>query len=294
MIHWKLFTKAEKWPEILQNTFFDKPPERVEGRQLRVCFVGHSTFLIQTEGLNILTDPIWSQRASPFINFGPKRYSEPGIHLKDLPPIDLILISHNHYDHLDMPTIQKVHARDKSAIITPLGNDVLINSYNPHIDVQTLDWYQSIDFNKSTTIHLMPSQHWSGRKLIDRNKALWGAFVITTPAGNILFAGDTGYGDGYIFRELRKKFISFKLALLPIGTYEPRWFMKYSHMSPDEAVAACIDLGEPNALGMHIKTFQLGDEDYDDPSNRLKLALSAKMINAEKFRILDFGEALYY
>jgi L-ascorbate metabolism protein UlaG (beta-lactamase superfamily) len=288
-IRWKMTSKGKQWPNERQQQLSDSPPQRVEGNLLRVSFVGHSTMLIQTQGLNIITDPIWSNRASPFKWVGPSRYNDPGTTFEKLPPIDIILISHNHYDHLDIPTIKKIWRRDRPRIFAPLGNDIAIQSEDPSIHAQTLDWNQSIVIDEKASIHLMPSQHWSGRGFSDRNKALWGAFVIATTSGNIYFCGDSGY-EKNIFRKTLERFASFRFAMLPIGAYEPRWFMKYAHMNPEEAVLAYKDLGEPYTAAMHFETFRLTDEGFDDPRNLLREACLKHGVNPEKFRALKLGE----
>jgi L-ascorbate metabolism protein UlaG (beta-lactamase superfamily) len=290
VIRWKMTSKRKQWPDQSQNQLLNLPPQRVEGKLLRVSFVGHSTMLIQTQGLNIITDPIWSNRASPFKYFGPTRHNDPGITFEKLPPIDIILISHNHYDHLDIPTIKKIWNRDRPRIIAPLGNDISIQSEERSIHVDTLDWNQAIVIDENITIHLMPSQHWSGRGFSDRNKALWGAFVIATTNGNIYFCGDSGY-EKNIFRKALEHFGSFRFAMLPIGAYEPRWFMKYAHMNPEEAVQAYKDLGEPYTAAIHFETFQLTDEGFDDPSNHLMEACIKHGVDPQKFRALKSGEA---
>jgi L-ascorbate metabolism protein UlaG (beta-lactamase superfamily) len=291
LIRWKMMARAKPWPKRIKKIEkMDIPPRQVKGNGLRSCFVGHSTILIQTQGLNILTDPIWSRRASPFKWFGPKRLSVPGIAFEHLPKIDLILISHNHYDHLDLKTILRIWSRDHPRIITPLGNDTIIQSRYKAIPVETLDWHQSISFNKNVTIHLEPVQHWSARGILDKNKALWGAFVIETRGGNIYFAGDTGYGDGHFFRDTLKRFGGFRLALLPIGAYEPKWFMNYAHMNPEEAVLAHKDLGEPYTAAIHFQTFKLGDEGHNDPKTVLIQSLRKHHVHKKKFRALDIGE----
>lgn len=291
VLYWKLTSKQKHWPKKAGEMVADAPPERIEGNQLRVSFVGHSTMLIQTQGLNIITDPIWSVRASPFRYLGPKRHSKPGIPFKKLPPIDLILISHNHYDHLDIATLEKIWKRDRPRIIAPLGNDTVIHREAPSIEVETLDWHESISVDQNISIHLAPAQHWSARSFSDRNKALWGAFVISTPAGNIFFCGDSGYGTGDIFRKTLEQFGSFRFAMLPIGAYEPRWFMQYAHMNPDEAVLACKDLGEPYTAAIHLETFRLGDESMHDPREVLAAACQKFKVNPERFRALKIGEA---
>lgn len=290
LIRWKMTSKRKQWPHQSQNHLFDSPPPRVEGELLRVSFVGHSTMLIQTQGLNIITDPIWSKRASPFKFCGPKRYNTPGIKFEKLPPIDIILISHNHYDHLDISTIKKIWYRDRPKIIAPLGNDFIIQSKDPSISVEVVDWNQKIPFNKNVNIHLTPVQHWSGRGLMDKNKALWGAFVIETTHGNIFFCGDTGY-EKNIFRNTLKRFGSFRFAMLPIGAYEPRWFMKYAHMNPEEAVLAYNDLGQPYTAAIHFETFRLTNEGYAEPRSHLSEACIKYGVVLQKFRALKIGEA---
>ncbi|MBA2369387.1 MAG: MBL fold metallo-hydrolase [Candidatus Protochlamydia sp.] len=289
-MYWKLTSKPKLWPNG-HKTSIDSPPARVEGSQLRISFVGHSTMLIQTQSLNIITDPIWSFRASPFKFFGPKRYSKPGIPFNKLPPIDLVLISHNHYDHLDVATLKKIWKRDHPRVIAPLGNDAVVHCKAPEIDVETLDWHGSIPITPKLIIHLTPTQHWSARNLLDRNKALWGAFVILTEAGNIFFCGDSGYGSGELFRKMHANFGPFRFAMLPIGAYEPRWFMNYAHMNPVEAVMACKDLGEPYSAAIHIETFRLGDEGMNDPRQILAAACQKFNLDTNRFRALRIGEA---
>lgn len=290
VIRWKMTAIRKEWPNKKQNQLLDSPPQHMEENLLRVSFVGHSTMLIQTQGLNIITDPIWSNRAGPFKWFGPTRYNDPGIPFEKLPPIDIILVSHNHYDHLDIPTLKKIWSRDRPGIIAPLGNDISIQSEDPSILVYTLDWNQAIAIDEKVTIHLMPSQHWSRRGFSDRNKALWGAFVIKTTSGNIYFCGDSGY-EKNIFRETAECFGSFRFAMLPIGAYEPRRFMKYAHMNPEEAVLAYKDLGEPYTAAIHFETFRLTDEGFNDPRNLLMEACIKHGVNPQKFRALKLGEA---
>ncbi|MBA3816367.1 MAG: MBL fold metallo-hydrolase [Parachlamydiaceae bacterium] len=289
-IRWRLISKRKGWSQVRQNQLFDLPPQRVEGDLLRVSFVGHSTMLIQTQGLNIITDPIWSKRTSPFKYLGPSRYSDPGVVFENLPPIDIILISHNHYDHLDIASICKIWNRDRPRIITPLGNDVCIHSKDNSIKVEVLDWYHEISIDENVKIHLMPSQHWSRRGLNDKNKALWGAFVIETTQGNIFFCGDSGY-EKSLFSNILERFGSFRFAMLPIGAYEPRWFMKYAHMNPEEAVLAYKDLQEPFTAAIHFETFRLADEGFDDPRNHIRDACIVHKVDLNKFRALKVGES---
>jgi L-ascorbate metabolism protein UlaG (beta-lactamase superfamily) len=288
-IKWRLKKNPRPWPKKLNNKQFDIPPERVYGNELRVSNVGHVTFLIQTQGLNILTDPVWSQRASPVRFAGPKRVIDPGIKFDNLPPIDLVLISHNHYDHLDIATIEKLWQKFKPRIITPLGNDTIIKSAGNQINVQGYDWGDSVIINGNLKIHLDPAQHWSARGIFDRDKALWAAFTISSSSGNIYFVGDSGYGGGRYFKAAKEKYGSFRLALLPMGAYDPRWFMEYAHMDPEEMLKAHIDLGAPYTIPSHYHVFQLTDEGYGEVLEKFETAKKQLSIS-EKVKLLDVGE----
>lgn len=288
---WRREAQRAIWPVAVENKPYAKPVARVEGDAMRVTFIGHATYLIQTAGMNILTDPFFSERASPWQFMGPKRVRKPGITLEDLPKIDLILVSHNHYDHLDTRALQKIWKRDHPRIVTPLGNDAIIGNGTGIRNIDTLDWGQSIDAG-AAHISLEQAYHWSARGLYDRKKALWGAFIIRTAGGQIYFAGDTGYRDGRIFKEAGMKYVAFRLALLPIGAYEPRWFMADSHMDPTEAVEAHQSLHSAFSLGMHYGTVQLTDEGIDAPVAELEAALDQKNIRRESFIAPDIGEVI--
>lgn len=289
-LKWQISTKHPAWPEHVDNVYQDIPPESVEGSDLLVTFIGHATALIQTQGLNILTDPVWALRASPFSWIGPKRVSDPGLPIDKLPKIDLILVSHNHYDHLDLDALQTLWEKDHPKILVPLGNDTIIHSYDPNIQVDALDWGKACKIKDDLLVYLEPAQHWSGRTLLDKDDALWGSFVIQTPSGNIFFAGDTGY-DQKLFSGIKEKFGSFRLALLPIGTYEPRWFLSYAHMGPDDALRAFKDLGEPYSMAIHFGTFHLSDEPYEKPMNDLNQELIKEHVPQGKFRALFNGQS---
>jgi L-ascorbate metabolism protein UlaG (beta-lactamase superfamily) len=290
VLKWYATRERQPWPEYSELPGTDKPPERVAGNRLRISFVGHVTLLIQTQGLNILTDPVWSERASPFTWIGPKRVHPPGIRFADLPPIDLVLISHNHYDHLDLATIERLWHRDHPRIITPLGNDTLIHERIPAARVETGDWGEQVTITPALTVHLEPMHHWSARSPWDRNRALWAAFVLATPGGAIYFVGDSGYGDGDNFRAARAKYGSFRLAMLPIGSYDPRWFMADHHMNPEEAVRAWDELGKPPLLPIHYRTFQLADTAYAKPLQDLHTAMEQAAVPSGRIRPLMAGE----
>lgn len=289
VLHWHLKRQTDHWPNKVLNKFSDCPPQLVDGNDIRISFVGHVTFLIQTQGINILTDPVWSKRASPFHFIGPKRIKNPGIEFKNLPPIDAVWVSHNHYDHLDISTLRKLWKYHKPRIITPLGNDTIMQKAG--ISSEAYDLWQCVCLAETINLHLYPMLHWSARGLFDKNKALWAAMVLETPAGNIYFVGDSGYGDGFYFRQAQEKFNSFKAALLPIGAYEPRWLTGEVHMSPLEALKAQQDLGNPLMIPMHYDTFPLADEGYNQALLHLEQGL--KDFPNSNVKILEVGEHIY-
>ena len=282
-LKWQLTQQKSPWPNKVELKQTDTPPKMVD--KIRISYVGHVSFLIQTEGVNILTDPVWSKRASPFSFIGPKRVIKPGINFKDLPKIDVILISHNHYDHLDLKTIQQLWYKFKPKIIVPLGNDTIIKNFDSNIEVRAYDWGDNIKINKNLAINLEPMQHWSARGMFDKNHALWAAYVIASKNnGNIYFIGDSGYSS--YFKEALVKYKEFKLALLPIGAYQPRWFMKYAHMDPEDAIQASKDLGLPYTIPSHYDVFSLADEPYNDALNKLLGALKSTKHN---FHVVKVG-----
>ena len=289
---WEVITSsAPSWPRF-DSIATDKPPPRVRGSKLRASFVGHASVLIQTQGLNILTDPVWSERASPVSWAGPKRIQPAGIAFADLPKIDIILISHNHYDHMDLDMIQALWRRDRPLILTPLGNDVILAGHDAAIESVALDWGDSHSFSDAIKITLEPMFHWSTRwGAIDRNKALWGAFVVETAAGAIYFVGDSGFHGGRYYKQARAKYGGFRLALLPIGTYYPRWFFGYHHQDPREAVAAHRLLNASHSLGIHFGTFDLSLTPYAEPARRLRQAAQANNLAPNIFRALKPGQS---
>jgi L-ascorbate metabolism protein UlaG (beta-lactamase superfamily) len=280
-----------EWPAWAPSPFADQPPARVEGGALRVSFVGHASVLLQTAGLNILIDPVWSDRVSPLSFVGPKRVNDPGIAFDALPPVDVVLVSHCHYDHLDIATLSRLAARHRPRVITPLGNDTIMRAHDPAIRAEAYDWGNRVDLGGGASAELAPMRHWSARHMFDRNKALWASFILATPAGRIYHVGDSGYGEGAHFRSARERHGPFRLAILPIGAYEPRWFMRDQHMNPEEAVAAFRDCGAEVALAHHHGTFHLTNEAIDAPARTLAAALRAAEIAPERFRVLQPGEA---
>lgn len=281
---------SSKWPAWAPRGHADTPPARVEGAALRLSFVGHASVLIQTGGHNILVDPVWSTRVSPFGFVGPRRVNDPGVAFDALPPIDTVLVSHCHYDHLDVLTLSALAAAHAPRVITPLGNDTIMRAYDRAIAAQAHDWGDRVDLGSRVSVTLAPMRHWSQRQILDRNKALWSAFIIEGPAGRIYHVGDSGYGDGVHFRRARERHGPFRLAILPIGAYEPRWFMRDQHMNPEEAVRAFLDSGAEMALAHHHGTFQLTNEAIDAPVTALAAALAEQGIAAERFRVLKPGQ----
>jgi L-ascorbate metabolism protein UlaG (beta-lactamase superfamily) len=291
LLRWWAGRGRAKWPERVENTHADAPPTRVDGAGLRISFVGHATLLLQTGGLNILTDPVWSERVSPFSFAGPKRVNDPGIAFDKLPPIDVVLVSHGHYDHLDLDTLSRLAARHGARVITPLGNDTIMRWHDPLIRAEAHDWHDRVVLSDRVAVTLAPMRHWSARGVLDRNKALWAAFVLETPAGRVYHVADSGYGEGHHFRAGRERYGPFRLAILPVGAYEPRWFMRDQHMNPEESVRAFQDCGAELALAHHFGTFQLTDEAIDAPRDALVAARAAAGIAPDRFRLMEVGEA---
>ncbi len=278
-----------KWPSLFPSPFAGaKPAERVAG--LSITLVGHASFLVQSAGLNLLVDPVWSARASPLRFAGPKRVNPPGVAFEDLPPIDTILLTHNHYDHMDMASLGRLWRRHRAPVVTPLGNDAILRVGHPDMAVTVMDWHDRHAISADVAVTLVPVQHWSARRLNDRRMALWGAFLLHTPAGMVLHIGDTGFGDGGTFRDIRARYGAPDFAVLPIGAYEPRWFMKAAHMNPEEAVQAMGLLGARQALGHHWGTFQLTDEAVDAPARDLVAARAAAGVTEADFRAMRPGE----
>jgi L-ascorbate metabolism protein UlaG (beta-lactamase superfamily) len=284
-LKWMATRKRGAWREWVDAPYGSRPEATVGDGRVRVTFVNHATMLIQMDGVNILTDPIWSDYTSPIDGVGPKRHRPPGIRFRELPKIDHVLLSHNHYDHLDLPTLHRLRVRHAPHMITMLGNAALLRR-NALAGASELDWWQSLPIGNGITITAVPSKHFSARALSDRNATLWGGFVISGPSGNVYFAGDTGWGSH--FAQIAERFSPIRLAILPIGAYQPRWFMKPAHISPDEAVEAHQVLGASTSVAMHFGTFQLADDAELQPVEDLRTALDAN--GNPRFWILDFGE----
>lgn len=288
VLRWRLLGKRNPWPKVVPAKVNVRPPGETE--TLHVTAIGHASLLVQLPGCNILLDPVWVERASPFRRVGPRRRNPPAVALADLPPIHIILLSHNHYDHMDLQTIETLWGTHHPQIFSPLGNDGVLHRVAPHIPVTTGDWWESLSFSEQIKITIVPSYHWSSRSLGDRRMALWGGFIIQTPAHTIYFAGDTAYRDGKIFGEIRARFAPISLAILPIGAYDPRWFMETQHCTPEEAVRIAQECGARQMLGVHWDTFPLTDEPFREPEQRLVAAAEAASLPAGRFIALQPGD----
>jgi L-ascorbate metabolism protein UlaG (beta-lactamase superfamily) len=293
---WIFGTDWPEWPEVMNVAPGTPPATLVPKGSLSVTPVGHATFLIQMDGINILTDPIWSERCSPVSWAGPKRHRKAGIRFEELPPVDVVLVSHNHYDHLDLPTLKRLAEKGVPRSIIPLGNlDLIQNTGIPRTD--ELDWWQSVRLSPDVTVTLVPAQHFSARTLWDRNKTLWGGFVVSGPSGNVFYAGDTGYGPH--FREIARRFSPFRVALLPIAPFRPKQSkdtltLHYSsvHMGPEAAVQAHLDLGAQVSIAAHFQVFQLGADGFNDAVNELASTLRERDLKSDAFLTPVLGQAI--
>ncbi|WP_078708017.1 MBL fold metallo-hydrolase [Consotaella salsifontis] len=283
LLRWRFKHKRAQWPDHFPGLPTDRPPARVSGGAARLSFVGHASFLLQTGGLNILLDPLWSERCSPFDNVGPKRRNAPGIAFDDLPAIDVVCVSHSHYDHMDASTLKRLHARFSPRFLTPLGNDALIRGFCPSAKVEAHDWLARVPLNGDVALTFEPTHHWGARGVFDRSMTLWASFAFETPAGFIYYVGDSGFFGGANYRAARQRHGPAKLAVLPIGAYAPRFFMAPQHQDPDEAVRAARFLEAELSIGSHWGTFQLTDEPIDEPPARLSAALARWSVAPERF-----------
>ncbi|MGL4636491.1 MAG: MBL fold metallo-hydrolase [Beijerinckiaceae bacterium] len=282
LLKWQFGGGKESWPTQFPSAFADKPPADVA--DLRVTLVGHASYLIQVNGKNILMDPVWVERASPYQFAGPKRVNAPGIAFDDLPRIDAVLLSHNHYDHMDVTTLIRVMKRFNPQMIVPLGNDTILRAADPvFAKIGSYDWGNTVVLSEKVKVTLEPTLHWSARGLSDRSMALWANFVIESAAGNIYACGDTGYDANSIFPKIKDKYGRIRLALLPIGAYEPRWFMRAQHMNPEEAVKVMQEIGAESAVGHHWGTFNLTNEGVERPREALAVALKEAGIEPARF-----------
>jgi len=292
VLKWKWQTLGQS-PRVVDLPMGENDPEylRKNGKEPTLTWIGHSSFLLQFDGYNILTDPHLTDRASPLSWIGPKRVMPPGLALDKLPEIDLVLISHNHYDHLDRPTILRLYEQQSPnppQFMVPLGVKQWFENEGIHT-VTELGWWDQTNYKKFK-LTAVPAQHFSGRGLGDQNETLWAGWVLKSGSFSYYFAGDSGYSED--FKEIGRRLGPFDLSTIPIGAYEPRWFMEVVHVDPEEAVRIHQEVGSRFSVGMHWGTFLLADEDMDDPPRRLQKALKNHEISIDDFITLKHGETL--
>lgn len=280
---------SPSWPEQKSPEVPSELPPQPQSNTMAVTFVNHATFVIQNSDLVILTDPVWAERVSPFSWAGPKRAVPPGIDFEKLRKVDVVIISHNHYDHMDIESLKRLKEKFDPLFVIPLGDSKHLQKEGIS-KFKELDWWEEAQI-PGATITLTPAQHFSSRSLFDRNKSLWGSYWVEFKNHKVYFGGDTGYSAW--FKEIHKRFGSPDLALLPIGAYEPRWFMKPVHMNPEEAVLAHIDLNSKQSIGMHFGTFKLTTEAIDQPAKDLAQSLRDKAIDPKTFLVPTEGFSFY-
>jgi L-ascorbate metabolism protein UlaG (beta-lactamase superfamily) len=288
VLRWRFRSRHVPWVKPPPDPVFAPPPVSVAPGTAAVTFINHASFLIRLSEAVVLTDPIFSERCSPVQWAGPKRARPPGLAFADLPRPDIVLLSHNHYDHMDLPTLRLLQQHDAPIFVTLLGNARLLARHG--IDAVELDWWQATQIG-GLRITATPARHFSARTPYDRNRALWGGFMLDATA-RILFAGDSAAGPHW--DAIHARLGPPALALLPIGAYEPRWFMAAAHMNPEEAVQAHLALGARRTIGMHFGTFQLTDEAIDAPLHALESARAAHGVAREAFDTHGFGETRVY
>lgn len=287
VLKYSFYRRPDTWVEnndliIPQKQIFELPKDS----KARIWFINHSSFLIQQAKMNLITDPVFSKRCSPFQFAGPKRQRPPGLNFSDLPKIDLVLISHNHYDHLDKNSINLLRDVHDPTFIVPLGVDNLLIKWGCQ-KVFALDWYDTHKF-KNLTIKSIPANHFSARGMFDRDKTLWCGYQVLNDQTNIYFTGDTGYSN--IFPELADTLQQPDISLIPIGAYLPRWFMSPIHISPEEAVQVHRDIKSKKSIAMHFGTFPLADDNKERAIADFQKALKNKQVDSDEFLILREGE----
>lgn len=290
LLRWQLLDTKTAWPKQCPPQAAPKLATPADAQDIVITFIGHATHLIEHKGVAILTDPIFSTRASPVTWWGPKRLCPPGVALADLPPIDVVVISHNHYDHMDLASLVALHRSRHPTFVVPLGSAKTL--VGAGIDrVIEADWYAAQTIAaQPVVVTPVPAQHWSMRTPLDRNRALWSGYVLDVDGARILFAGDTGMGPH--FKDIGARMGPIDVALLPIGAYCPRRFMAPQHMDPAQAVQAFVDVGAARALGTHYGTFQLANEGLDAPTQALAAALGRRQMPQDLFCAPRIGESV--
>jgi L-ascorbate metabolism protein UlaG (beta-lactamase superfamily) len=289
VIRWQRTRTREAWPEHVPPETHAPPPDAVPPGRIAVTFIGHATFLVRTAAAFFVTDPVFSTHAGPFGRIGPRRVRAPGWPLERIPPADVVLVSHNHYDHLQPSSVRALDRRGRPWFLTGLGNAAFLSKCGcRHVD--ELDWWDSIELGPFGRVTCVPAQHFSARTPWDRDRTLWAGFVVESGGAVVYFAGDTGYAP--VFEQIGRRFPRIDLALIPIGAYEPRWFMQPVHVNPEEAVRLHRDVGARRSIGMHFGTFQLTDEGIDAPVRDLERARRAAGVADDEFRTIGCGETM--
>jgi L-ascorbate metabolism protein UlaG (beta-lactamase superfamily) len=290
LLRWRRTRTPTPWPRWREQATVARLPPALQLGEIAVTFINHVTFLVQFAELTLLTDPVYSERASPVQWLGPRRVHAPGVPFEQLPPIDVVFVSHNHYDHLDLSTLRRLARAHAPLFVTGLGNGPFLRECGV-APVRELDWWQELSV-RGAQLSFTPAQHWSTRGPGNRNRTLWGGLWVRAGARSVYFSGDTGYTP--LFAQLRQRLGPPDVALLPIGAYEPRWFMREQHMNPEEAVRAHLDLGARLSIGGHFGCFPLTDEGIDAPLIELERARGAHGVAASEFHAPQPGETLLW
>ncbi len=291
LFKWFRTRERGNWTVIRENTVHGIPPHRVEGDSIHVLFINHSTFLIQTRGLNILTDPVWSERASPVSFAGPKRMRPPGIIYNELPDIDIVLLTHNHYDHFDIRTLERLAQDSQPVFYVPLGAGKYLLKKGIG-NVREMDWWDEIIIGKDVKLLCTRAQHFSGRGMFDRNKTLWCGFALISGSGSIYYSGDTGYGP--FFEDIAARIPPIRLAFLPIGAFRPEWFMAPIHTSPSDALKIHREIRAKTSIAMHYGTFPLADDAMNEPAALLRELTEQEGLSTGEFIIMQEGEGITF
>ncbi len=288
LLRWKMTSRAAPWPVPAAALPAPLPPAP-EADGVVATWIGQSTFLLRTASATLLTDPVFSERASPVSWAGPRRAVPPAVAFGDIPRVDAVLLSHDHFDHCDLPTLRQLARRDDPLVLCPLGHRALLAGAGLRRVVE-LDWWQGHTWPPGLGVTLVPARHWSRRRPFGTNRRLWGGFALRAGGRLVYFVGDSGYALR-LFADVRARCGRPDLALIPIGAYEPRWFMKDAHMNPAEAVRVHQDVGSRRSIAMHWGTFQLTDEGREEPLRALEAARRAAGLGQDDFRALAPGES---
>ena len=289
VLRWKMNSERAAVPAWIESEPGAPPPRRVDDGGLRVTLVNHATLLVQMDGVNFLTDPVWSERVGPYPWAGSRRHRAPGLRFGDLPPVDVVLLSHNHYDHMDISTLRELATAHDPRVVVPLGNRAFLDRFGLPGSTE-VDWGDEVELGNGVRVTALPARHWSSRTMADRRRALWAAYIIEGPSGRVYVAGDTGYGGH--FAAAGEAYGPFRLALIPVGAFRPLWFMRPAHVAPDEAIRAATELRALTSVPMHYGTFQLGDDGLMEPLDTLRVELERLGPSAPRVVVLEHGVGL--